>query len=107
MYRPSRIARGTDASRRCLSAALVKPHHAGDAYSSFERTTALRYVVTRIPVKCCLQYFSHCWLGDRKGIRPVKNEWWGAGVVICLELGADLLAYGPADTTAIHCLLLQ
>ena len=33
----------------------------------------------------------HCWLGGRKGIRPVKNfEWWAAGVVICLERGADL-----------------
>ena len=31
-----------------------------------------------------------CWLGSRKGIRPVINEWWGAGVVICLERGADL-----------------
>ena len=32
------------------------------------------------------------WLGGRKGIRPVKKlEWWGAGVVICLERGADLL----------------
>jgi len=31
-----------------------------------------------------------CWLGDGKGIWPVKTEWWGAGVVICLELGADL-----------------
>ena len=31
-----------------------------------------------------------CWLGDRKGIRPAKTEWWGAGVVICLERGADL-----------------
>jgi len=31
------------------------------------------------------------WLGGRKGIRPVKKlEWWGAGVVICLEQGADL-----------------
>jgi len=29
-------------------------------------------------------------LGGRKDIRPVKNEWWGAGVVICLEQGADL-----------------
>jgi len=30
-------------------------------------------------------------LGGRKGIRPVKKtEWWVAGVVICLELGADL-----------------
>ena len=31
-----------------------------------------------------------CWFGDRKGTRPVKNEWWGAGVVICLERSADL-----------------
>ena len=31
-----------------------------------------------------------CWLGGRKGIRPVKNmEWWGAGMVICLECGAN------------------
>ena len=34
-----------------------------------------------------------------------KNEQWGAGMVICLERGAD--AYGPADATATHCLLLQ
>jgi len=27
-------------------------------------------------------------LGSRKGIRPVKTEWWGAGVVICLGQGA-------------------
>ena len=32
----------------------------------------------------------HCWLGGRKGIRPVKTEQWVAGVVICLEWGADL-----------------
>jgi len=33
----------------------------------------------------------HCWLGGRKGIRPVKKlELWGAGMVICLERGADL-----------------
>jgi len=30
-----------------------------------------------------------------------KLEWWGAGVVICLERGADL---HPADATATHCL---
>jgi len=29
-------------------------------------------------------------LDVRKGIRPIKNEWWGAGMVICLEQGADL-----------------
>ena len=33
----------------------------------------------------------HCWLGGRKGIRSVKKtEWWGSGVVICLERCADL-----------------
>jgi len=41
VYKPCRIARRTDASRRCLSVALVKPHHAGDAYNSLERTMAL------------------------------------------------------------------
>ena len=35
-----------------------------------------------------------------------KTEWWSAGMVICLEQGCRL-AYGPADTTATHCLLLQ
>jgi len=33
----------------------------------------------------------HCWLGGRKGIRPLKTECWGAGVVICLEQGVDCL----------------
>ena len=31
-----------------------------------------------------------------------KLEWWGAGVVICLEQGADLHMAGPADVTATH-----
>ena len=34
--------------------------------------------------------FWRCWLGGSKGIQPVKTEWWGAGMVICLERGADL-----------------
>jgi len=29
-------------------------------------------------------------LDGKKGIRPVKLEWWGAGMVIRLEQGADL-----------------
>ena len=44
-----------------------------------------------------------CWLGSRKGTRPVKN--WVVGCwhsylsgVICR------FAYGPADATATHCL---
>jgi len=32
-----------------------------------------------------------------------KQEWWYAGVAVA----RCRLAYGPADATAIHCLLLQ
>jgi len=28
--------------------------------------------------------------GRQEGHPSLKTEWWGAGVVICLELGADL-----------------
>ena len=48
-----------------------------------------------------------CWLGGRKGIRPVKK----LRVVGCwcgyLSGARCRLAYGPADATATHCLLLQ
>jgi len=51
-------------------------------------------------VLCC------CWLGVRKGIQPVKNRvvgcWCG-----CLSGARCRLAYGLADATATHCLLLQ
>jgi len=30
-----------------------------------------------------------CWLGGRKGIWPVKTEWWGTVMVIWLEQGAN------------------
>ena len=47
-----------------------------------------------------------CWLGGRKGIRPVKN--WVVGCWCCYLSGARCrLAYFPADSTATHCLLLQ
>jgi len=29
-------------------------------------------------------------VGRPGGIQPVKTEWWGAGMVICLKRGADL-----------------
>jgi len=41
-----------------------------------------------------------CWLVGRKGIQPVKTEWWGTGMIICLERSATLFACGPADATA-------
>jgi len=44
-----------------------------------------------ISLVATLSVLWRCWLGGRKGIRPVlKTEWWGAGVVIGLERGADL-----------------
>ena len=47
-----------------------------------------------------------CWLGGKKGIRPVKN--WVVGCWHGYLSGARCrLACGPADTTATHCLLLQ
>ena len=47
-----------------------------------------------------------CWLGGRKGIWPVKN--WAVGCWCGYLSGARCrLAYGPADSTATYCLLLQ
>ena len=45
-----------------------------------------------------------CWLGGRKGIRPVKN--WV--VLTWLSVWSEVqTCICPADTTATHCLLLQ
>ena len=48
-----------------------------------------------------------CWLGGRKGIRPVKKNW----AVGCwrgyLSGVRCRLAYVPADSTATHCRFLQ
>jgi len=42
-------------------------------------------------------------VGRQKGHPACKKlKWWGAGVVICLERGADL-----HDAITTHCLLLQ
>ena len=54
------------------------------------------YVVDCVHSRCSLSLqcypFSALTLlvAGRKGIRPVKTEWWVAGMVICLERGADL-----------------
>ena len=59
----------------------------------------------------CILYFWPsvlwcCWLGGRKGIQPVKT--WVVGCWRGYRSGARCrLAYGPADATATHCLLLQ
>jgi len=47
-----------------------------------------------------------CSLGSRKGILPVKT-WWGTGVVICLEWGANDLHMVQLMPLPCHHLLLQ
>ena len=39
---------------------------------------------------CIFAFNALTLLGGKKGIRPVKNEWWGVGLVIYLERCADL-----------------
>ena len=62
---------------------------------------------------CCLTIIAElysvlwrCWLGSRRGMRPVKN--WVVGCWRGYLSGASCrLAQGPADATATQCLLLQ
>ena len=51
--------------------------------------TVLLFTVFTVLCVVLPSVLRRCWLGGRKGIRPVKTEWWGSGVVICLERGAD------------------
>jgi len=46
------------------------------------------WIVFDKSILLCTSVLWRCWLGGRKGIRPVKNL--DAGMVICLEQGADL-----------------
>jgi len=55
-------------------------------------------------VESCWCYWTVTLLvGRQEGHPSCKKQWWDAGVVI--YLGWD--AYGPADATATHYLLLQ
>ena len=61
----------------------------------------VNFIITILP-----SVLWRCWLGGRKGIRPVKN--WVVGCWCGYLSGARCrLAYGPADATATHCLLLR
>jgi len=65
-------------------------------------------VVFCLSENCCAAFSALTLLVRRQKGHPAckKLEWWGTGVVICLEQGADL-HNGPADAIATHCLLLQ
>jgi len=55
---------------------------------------------------CVPSVLWRCWLYGRKGIRPVKTEWWGTGMVICLERGANALHIVQLMPLPPHHLLL-
>ena len=61
------------------------PVHAGCRAPRRTSRAALEYLCTSTFIQVPSVVW-RCWLGGRKGIRPVKTEWWGAGVVICLEV---------------------
>jgi len=62
--------------------------------------------IDRLLQQCLPSVLWRCWLGGRKGIRSVKN--WVVGCWRGYLTGARCrLAYGPADATATHYLLLQ
>jgi len=61
-----------------------------DCYDSTEPSSDFATTARDLPNYCYYSFAFGRLLGDRKGIRPVKTEWWGVRVVICLEPGADL-----------------
>ena len=83
---------------------------------SFQHVTKLPFLhsIMRNPV-CNFSHFTsgnqlsvlwRCWLGSRKGTQPVKN--WMVGCWRGHTSGIRYrFAYGLADATAAHCLLLQ
>jgi len=75
-------------------------HHTGYALQlwSYTRTHARTQ---------CLQCFDAVGWAAGRASAPVKNEWWGAGVVVCLEQGADLHVAQLMPLPLTHCLLLQ
>ena len=52
--------------------------------------TSTCLLVEFLPVHLCAFSALMLFVGWQEGHLACENEWWGAGVVICLERGADL-----------------
>ena len=65
---------------------LLVPAYPGCPGSKAVKRSLLLYHALMLPYALW-----QCWLGVRKSIQPVKIQWWGVGVVICLQWGADCL----------------
>ena len=92
----------------------VKCYHklgtSGALRSSLHAINTIQRMLTKvfIPLKqnSMPSVLWHCWLGGRKGIRPVKN--WVVGCGLGYESGSRCrFAYGPDDAMVTHYLLLQ
>ena len=89
---------------------LVQAHLGSPGQRAVKRVCVCRWslwiVFCPLDVECLPSVLWRCWLSGRKGIRPVKN--WVVGCWHGYLSGARCrLAYGSADATATHCLLLQ
>ena len=80
----------------CLNSLLLSLHHFfTDSTANSVSEFVLFFIGIHMPsVLWC------CWFGGRKGIQPVKTEWWGTGKVIISAPRCKWFAYGPADATA-------
>jgi len=97
-HRRCTAAMHTSASSGCRNVTVITP--SGCRYCKTQSNYI--HLFTMMTVTVVLR----CWLGDRKGIRPVKN--WVVGCLCgCLSGARCSFAYGPADATATHYLLLQ
>ena len=91
-------------SKECSLSFRFRRSHSATVY-----TTHMQLHIINSVISCQFMpsVLWSCWLGGRKGIRPVKNmEWWVAGMVICLEQGANDLHMVQLMPLPLHHLLL-
>jgi len=72
-------------SARCFS---YHPNNSGKATEELKTMITTKENHLQVSTFLVPSVLWRCWLGGRKGIQPVKTEWWDTGMVICLERGA-------------------
>jgi len=77
---------------------LCKWQWRGSSHITFLLLTVIT-VIMNIMIKNYYYNYNICWLGGRKGIRPVKTEW------LCVWVKVQICRYSPADAIATHYLL--
>jgi len=65
------------------------------------------YKTTITKKTCVFGNIWHCWLSTSKRIWPLKTQWWGAGMVICLERGVNDFRVVQLMSLPPHYLLLH